>query len=104
MDIRFAYWMLDEVAGAKHLIEELGVAAYQGPPPAAEQPESDGKANANPSASKTADGAKGDVAGARGAASGACVCNLDEPGRVGGSLGLLALGLLGLGLRSRRAR
>ncbi len=104
MDIRFAYWMLDEVAGAKHLIEELGVAAYQGPPPAAEQPEAEAKANANPSASKTADGAKGDAAGARGSASGACVCNVDEPGRVGGSLGLLALGLLGLGLRGRRER
>jgi hypothetical protein len=96
MDIRFMYWMLDEVAGAKHLLEELGVAAYQGPPAPEVEP--------NAEAAKTPEGAKGDGAGARGSASATCVCNVDEPERGAGSLGLLALGLLGLGRRIRHTR
>lgn len=96
VDVRYLYWMLDEVAGAKHLLEELGVAGYQGPPK---------EAKPKAQASKTADEAKADSAGARGSAKAACVCGVDAPGRVGGSLGLWALGLLGLGrLGRRRAR
>lgn len=94
-DIRFLYWMLDEVAGAKHLLDELGVAGFQ-PPPPEPKPEVD--------ASKPADAAKGDTAGKRGSASASCVCSVDEPSRTGSSLGLLVLGLLGLGRQARRRR
>jgi MYXO-CTERM domain-containing protein len=90
-DIRFLYWMLDEVAGAKPLLDELGVSGYQPPPPEA-KPEAE--------ASKTA-GAQPDAAGKRGSANASCVCSVDEPHRAGGSLALLALGLFGLGRRVR---
>jgi MYXO-CTERM domain-containing protein len=98
-DIRFLYWMLDEVAGAKHLLDELGVAGYQPPPPEA-------KPDAEVDASKSTDAAKPDAAGKRSSASASCMCSVDEPGRTGSSLGLMGLlfmGLLGLGRMRRRS-
>jgi hypothetical protein len=92
-DIRFLYWMLDDVSGAQPLLTELGVVGYQPPPPEA-KPEAD--------ASKTNAPAKPDAAGKRGAASASCVCGVDEPNRTGSSLGLLVIGLLALGRRKRR--
>jgi MYXO-CTERM domain-containing protein len=93
-DIRFLYWMLEEVAGAKHLLDELGVAGYQ-PPPSETKPEA--------KASARADAAKGDAAGKPGSAGAACACNVDEPSRTGSTLALLVLGLLGLSRVRRRS-
>jgi MYXO-CTERM domain-containing protein len=95
-DIRFLYWMLDEVSGAKPLLDELGVSGYQPPPP-------EPKPEAEAEASKTTD-AKPDAAGERGSANASCVCSADQPNQATGSLGLLALGLLGLARRTRRER
>jgi hypothetical protein len=94
-DIRFLYWMLDEVSGAKPLLDELGVSGYQPPPP-------EPKPEAEAEASKTTDASKPDAAGERGSANASCVCSADQPNQATGSLGLLALGLLGLARRTRR--
>jgi MYXO-CTERM domain-containing protein len=83
-DARYLYWMLEEVAGAEHLLTELGVADWQPPPP-----------------SSSGAGAK-EVEpvepGKRGC--GCVVADGEGPERGAGLLGLL--GLLGLyGLRRR---
>jgi hypothetical protein len=96
-DIRFLYWMLDEVSGAKPLLDELGVSTYQPPPP-------EPKPEAEAEAGKPADAGKGDAAGKRGSASASCVCSADPANQAAGSVGLLALGLLGLARRTRRDR
>lgn len=88
-DVRFLYWMLDEIAGGQHLLTELGVAEFQGPPTAAVEPAA-GKPDEAPASS---------AAGRDGKAA-ACGCDVDAPAGGAGLLGLL--GLLGLTRLSRR--
>ena len=88
VDIRYLYWMLEAVAGADHLLAELGVADYVVP------------------AATTTSAAKGDDApGPKTpelAPRSGCGCaTQDSPG--GGLLGFALLGLAALGLRRRPA-
>jgi MYXO-CTERM domain-containing protein len=92
-DIRFLYWMLEETVGATHLLEELGVVDFQGPPAAAQPAAAESKPPAAAPEPKW-------VATDGGAPAPGCACGVDDP-RAPGWTALGLLGLLGL-VRLRR--
>lgn len=101
-DVRYLLWMLDAVEHADHLLAELGVADFQGPPkvaieesaPAGDEAKSDSKDAAK----------REDQASSKGGAAGGCACTLEPGGPTGVLGGLSLLGLLGLGLHRRPRR
>ncbi|NVB37910.1 S46 family peptidase [Pseudenhygromyxa sp. WMMC2535] len=94
-DARYLYWMLEEIAGAEHLLRELGVADYQ-PSSGAES------APAGAAATPAADGA--DAATASSPRSGCgCMAVSGDRGWSGAAPGLgLLLALFAVGGRRRR--
>lgn len=88
-DARYLYWNL-EVAGADHLLKELGVADYQGPPAKAEEGEGEA-AKDQPGADAAASTSKG-----------GCGCSSSDDGAL--PLVFLGVGLIILGAATAAAR
>ena len=93
-DVRYLYWLLDEIHGAEALLSELGVADFAGPP----------KAPAEPTTAPASKQPESEPAAAPAERGCGCVSAAPSSGWPGAGSLAAALALLGLGLGARRRR